>query len=48
MAGLIIIEDKIKGPRNWVMNLNFSAGLRKVASDALNGDTSKPNDLSAF
>jgi hypothetical protein len=48
MARLIIIEDKVKGLWDWVANLDFGPRSRKVANDALNGDTSKPNDLSAF
>ncbi len=48
MARLIIIEDKVKGLRDWVANLDFSSRLRKVANDTLNRDTSKPNNLSAF
>jgi len=48
MAGLIIIEDKVEGPWDWVVNLDFSPGLREVANDALNGDTSKSNNCGAF
>jgi hypothetical protein len=48
MAGLIIIEDKIKGLWDWIMNLDFSTRLRKVANDALNGDTGNPDDLRAL
>ena len=48
MAGLIIIEDKVKVPWDWVVNLDFSPGLREVANDALNGNTSKPNNCSVL
>lgn len=48
MARLIIIEDKIKVIWNWVVNLDFSSRLRKVANDTLNGNASKPNNLSAL
>jgi len=48
MARLIIIEDKVKGLWDRAANLDFSPRWRKVADDTLNGDASKPNNLSAF
>jgi hypothetical protein len=48
MARFIVIEDKVKGFWDGIVNLDFSPRPRKVANDALNRDTSNQDDLSAF
>jgi hypothetical protein len=48
MAVLVTIENKLKGLWHWIVDLDFSSSLRKVANEALNGSTSEPDNLSAL
>ena len=46
-ARLVTIEEKVKGPRDWAMNLYLGPCFGKIADDALNGSAGGPNNSSA-
>jgi len=48
MARLVAVENKVKGPRDWAVNLNLGPSFRKIADDALNWSAGGPNNLGAL
>ncbi len=46
-ARLVTIEEKVKGPWDWAMNLYLGPSFSKIADDAPNGSAGGPNNSSA-
>ncbi len=47
-ARLVTIENEVKGAWNWAGNDYLGPCFRKIANDALHGDTITPDNLCTF